>query len=86
MRHYASSKFWQRFHALPNNVQQLAKENYKLLKNHPNHPSLHYKLVYGGKFRSVRIGMHYRALGVPIASGIQWFWIGSHAEYDNLLR
>jgi len=24
-------------------------------------------------------------LGVPVTDGIQWFWIGSHAEYDKLV-
>jgi hypothetical protein len=34
-------------------------------------------------FRSVRAGIHYRALGVPVPEGVQWFWIGPHAEYDK---
>ncbi|WHZ29088.1 MAG: hypothetical protein OJF51_003889 [Nitrospira sp.] len=23
------------------------------------------------------------ALGVPVPEGVQWFWIGPHAEYDE---
>ena len=34
---------------------------------------------------SVRIGLGYRALGVREADEIVWFWIGSHADYDQLL-
>lgn len=83
MRHFTSSSFWHRFDALPPDVQDLARHNYTLLKQNPTHPSLHFKSVYGGRFRSVRIGMHYRALGVPVPDGVQWFWIGSHAEYDK---
>jgi type IV pilus assembly protein PilW len=37
------------------------------------------------RVRSVRIGLYYRALGVPVADGIQWFWIGSYADYDRLI-
>ncbi len=28
----------------------------------------------------------YRALAMEEADGYSWFWIGSHAEYDRLLR
>ena len=85
MKHYASSKFWKCFYSLSPEIQKLARKNYTLLKENPNHPSLHFKLVFNGRFRSVRIGIHYRALGVPIPEGVQWLWMGNHAEYDRLL-
>ena len=66
-------------------VQQLARRKYLLLKQNPSHPSLHFKFVYGEGLRSVRIGLHYRAIGVAVPDGVQWFWIGTHAEYDQLL-
>jgi hypothetical protein len=34
---------------------------------------------------SVRIGLGYRALGILEGSVVTWFWIGSHAEYDQLI-
>jgi hypothetical protein len=34
---------------------------------------------------SVRVGMHYRALGLDKPEGIVWFWIGPHAKYDKML-
>ncbi len=85
MKHYASTKFWQCLDALPQGIQELARRNYALLKENPAHPSLHLKSVCRGRYRSVRVGLHYRALGVPVPDGVQWFWIGSHAEYDKLL-
>jgi len=85
LRHFASRKFWHSFDALPAEVRQLAERSYELLKRDPTHPSLQFKPILGGRFRSVRIGIHYRALGVPVEEGIQWFWIGSHADYDHLL-
>ena len=35
---------------------------------------------------SVRIGRGWRALGLLDSDTITWFWIGSHAEYDQLIR
>lgn len=86
MKHFAAPRFWRSFENLPINVQQLAKRSYELLKQNPTHPSLHFKEVCNGRFRSVRIGLHYRALGVPVPGGVQWFWIGTHDEYDKLIR
>ena len=34
---------------------------------------------------SVRVGLHYRALGIAVADGASWFWIGTHAAYDRLV-
>jgi hypothetical protein len=34
---------------------------------------------------SVRVGEHYRALGVDVKEGIYWFLIGPHAEYDRIV-
>jgi hypothetical protein len=31
------------------------------------------------------IGLHYRALGMAVDDGILWFWIGTHAEYDDIV-
>ncbi|MBY0576120.1 MAG: hypothetical protein K2P67_05945 [Gallionellaceae bacterium] len=85
MKHFASSKFWQRFDMLPANIQQLARDSFALLKQNPSHPSLQFKPIKNGAFRSVRVSLGYRALGVPIDQGVQWFWIGSHADYDKLI-
>ena len=66
-------------------MQVLARKNYALLRIDPAHPSLQFKPLGGAKVFSVRVGLHYRALGVPVQGGIHWFWIGSHAEYDQLV-
>jgi hypothetical protein len=83
LNHYASKAFWLLRADLPSEVQALADKNFEILKTYPRHPSLHFKRV--GPFWSVRVGSHYRALGHDVAEGIQWFWIGSHAEYDKLV-
>ena len=84
MRHFTSARFWRCFNALPDEIQQSALNGYELLKQNPSHPSLQFKFVRNGAFRSVRVTLGYRALGVPVSEGFQWFWIGSHAEYDSL--
>ena len=59
LKHYASSRFWRCFDALPPGIQELARKNYALLRQNPSHPSLHFKPVNNGRFRSVRIGTMY---------------------------
>ncbi|WP_448573680.1 ParE family toxin-like protein [Trichothermofontia sp.] len=45
------------------------------------------KLNTQGPLYSVRIGLGWRAVGVAkTADTIVWFWIGSHSEYDKLLK
>jgi mRNA-degrading endonuclease RelE of RelBE toxin-antitoxin system len=84
MRHFASPTFWDAYKKLPDNIRALANKNYELLKENPQHPSLHFKKL--GRFWSVRIGLHYRALAVEVDGGLLWFWIGSHADYDALIK
>ncbi|HEY9875466.1 MAG TPA: hypothetical protein V6D12_18685 [Candidatus Obscuribacterales bacterium] len=84
MSHRATPDFWYCYRQLPPDVQELASRCYELLKRDPGYPSLHFKKV--GQFWSVRVGLHYRALAVEQDADFVWFWIGSHAEYDKLLR
>jgi hypothetical protein len=84
MKHYASPSFWEKYDELPDVIQKLADKNYDLLKADPKHPSLRLKKV--GKYISVRVGKKYRTLGVEIEAGTLWFWIGTHAEYDKLIK
>jgi hypothetical protein len=83
MRHFASRAFWQAYAKLPEQVRALADKNYALLKENPQHPSLQFKKV--GRFWSVRVGLRYRALAID-ADDLVWFWIGSHADYDAMIR
>ena len=83
MNHFASPQFWQHYRRLPPDVRALADKNFKLLKSDPKHPSLRLKKIE--RLWSVRVGAHYRALGLDKPEGIIWFWIGSHADYDKLL-
>lgn len=86
MNHVTLPRFWRCYEQLPAEVRQLADRNYQLLKTNPQHPSLHFsKIVRARTLWTVRVGDHYRALGLEKAEGIVWFWIGTHAEYDRIL-
>lgn len=82
--HFTNKRFWKCYDDLSESVQKIADQNYELLKADPSHPSLHFKKT--GQYWSVRVGKGYRALGIEVKNGILWFWIGTHAEYDKLLR
>ena len=83
MRHYASPKFWACYRSLSKVTRDLADKNFELLKANPKHPSLHFKQI--GNLWSVRVGKHFRALGLDKKKEVIWFWIGSHADYDKLI-
>ena len=83
MKHRANPRFWRCYRQLPEDVQRLADESYHLLREDPRHPSLHFKRI--GRFWSVRVGLHYRALALQHEADAVWFWVGLHAEYDRLI-
>ena len=85
MKHVATESFWARYDALPVSTRKLADKNFNLLKHNPDHPSLHFKDVGKGLW-SARVGMQYRALAIPHNNGFAWTWIGTHAEYDHLIK
>lgn len=84
MKHLATPRFWRCYRALPATVQELADRSFALLKADPNHPSLHFKKI--GTIWSVRVGLHYRAMAIEEGEDRAWFWIGSHGEYDKLVK
>lgn len=69
-------------------MQVQAREAYVLFVRDAWHRSLHFKQVNARKsIYSVRIGKGFRAIGKRYEDGtIVWFWVGSHADYDQLLR
>lgn len=87
MKSSVTKSFREQLDALPVDVQEQAERVYTLWRSEPYHPSLQFKLVSRQQsIYSVRIGIGYRALGLREDDHIFWFWIGSHAEYDELLK
>ena len=87
MNSQALPQFWKLYKQLPREIRQRSAKAYRIWLEHPHSPGLQFKLV--GKRRpvySVRITDSYRALGLLEQNTIFWFWIGSHDEYERLIK
>ena len=77
--------FWRAYDRLAPTVKIRAKAAWKLFERDPNHPSLRFKKLQArNDLWSVRINEQYRAVGVRSGDTIEWIWIGTHNEFDNL--
>ena len=84
---HTNSSFWKLYKKLPQNIREIAKKQYKLFASDPYHASLHFKRVHSTRpIYSARITRNYRAVGILEDNIIMWFWVGSHDEYDRLLK
>jgi hypothetical protein len=83
VKHHAAPDFWACYRRLPNKVQRAADKAFELIQADPQHPSLHLKKL--DELWSARIGLHHRALAIKVSDGLLWFWIGTHAEYDDIV-
>jgi len=87
MKSQATSKFWKLYGRLPRSVQQRARKAYQMWKDNPRHPSLHFKRVDDEEsIYSARVSDDHRVLGVLEGDTMIWYWIGSHDEYERLLK
>ena len=77
--------FWRTYERLAPPVKARARLACQLFAENPDHPSLCFKkLQGGGEFWSVRINDQYRAMGVRSGDTIEWIWVGTHNEFDNI--
>src|SRR4051812_38228904 len=53
MTHHTTADFWACYKQLPEAVQRVADANYVLLRDNPQHPSLHFKRV--DKYAHLRV-------------------------------
>jgi hypothetical protein len=82
-----TDRFWQCYRELPEEVNREARNAYKSFKKDPDHPGLRFTRVHSTRPRfSLRITGNYRAVGIQQDKQIIWFWIGSHTDYDHLLK
>lgn len=84
MMHRTTPSFWEQYWSLPNDVREIADKNFKLLKGNPRHPSLQFKKV--GNLWSARVGLAYRALAVEDGEDFIWVWIGTHDDYERMIK
>ena len=87
MKSRATPRFWTAYYELPREVRETARKAYLLFRENPAHPGLNFKRIHSAEpIYSVRVTRGYRALGVMEGDEVTWFWIGSHADYDELLK
>lgn len=86
MNSRTTRQFRELFAALPPRIQHQARNSYRLFRQNPRHPGLHFKQVcQDPPTYSARVGIGYRALGASDGDTVVWFWIGTHADYDKLV-
>lgn len=77
--------FWRAYERLAPSVKERARVAWRLFEQSPDHPSLRFKkLLSRHDLWSVRINEQYRAVGVRDGDTIDWLWIGTHNDFDNL--
>jgi hypothetical protein len=87
MNSRTTRRFRELFAALPAHIQIQARRSYRIFLQNPSHPGLAFKRVHATQpVYSARIGIGYRAVGVMSGEDVVWFWIGSHVDYDGLLK
>ncbi|MDR1191580.1 MAG: hypothetical protein LBK60_07960 [Verrucomicrobiales bacterium] len=77
-------KFIKLLARLPDHAQYLAEQKFLLWRANPAHPSLDFKELTHDRW-SVRVGDHYRAVGIRHGELMIGYWIGTHENYNNLL-
>lgn len=87
INHLLSNDYHKLYDKLSPKIQKLSDKSFKLLNQSERHPSLCFKKLRE-KLWSIRIGIHYRALGTPKENGrdMVWFWVGHHSQYDKLIK
>jgi mRNA-degrading endonuclease RelE of RelBE toxin-antitoxin system len=87
MKSSVTKVFRKKLDGLPASVQEQAAKAYAIWRLDPYHNSLQFKRVSQRQpIYSVRVSLDYRVLGLLQDDHIYWFWIGAHAEYDELLQ
>ena len=77
--------FWRAYEPLAPSVKARARLAYQVFAKSPEHPSLRFKKLQGSRdIWSVRVTEQYRVVGMRSADTIEWIWIGTHNEFDNL--
>lgn len=86
MQSHTTEAYRRLFALAPTAIQAKARNAYALWADNPSHPSLRFKKVHQTlPVYSVRIDLHWRAVGVQKDGAMVWFWIGPHDEYERLL-
>ncbi len=86
MNSHTGRRFRSLYRDLPAHVRRQTQTAYEQFSRDPFHPSLHFKEIdKKHHIWSARINDDYRVLGIRHDDEIDWFWIGSHSDYDKLI-
>jgi mRNA-degrading endonuclease RelE of RelBE toxin-antitoxin system len=86
LRSRTTRRFRRALARLPEPIKERAREVYRRFVENPNHPGLRFKRIHPAEpIYSARVTKDYRTLGLLEEDTIIWFWIGSHADYDELI-
>lgn len=87
MRSRTTRRFREAFRSLPNDIQERTREAYARFRENPDHPGLRFKKIQArGNVHAVRITRDYRALGTVHSDEVVWFWVGSHEDYERMIK
>jgi len=87
MKSRTTDRFWKSYDLLPAKIRRQAREAYDLFEQDPYYPSLHFKRIHSTRpIFSARVSKGYRSVGIIQGDEIVWFWIGSHSEYNRLVK
>jgi hypothetical protein len=84
MKSRATTQFWKHYGALPPYIRGQAQKQFRLWLSDARHPSVRFKKIRS--YWSARVTDDYRVLGVMVEDTVVWFWIGSHAEYERIIK
>lgn len=84
---HTTERFRKLLDNLPEEIKKQANQSYIKFQDDPYQSGLHFKRIHSKKpIFSIRITKDYRSLGVLQEREIIWFWIGSHSDYDKMLK
>ena len=87
MHSSTTDDFWALYRMLPAAIRRQARAAYEQFTHDPFSSGLNFEEVDKKRgLWSARITRGYRVLGIRQDGEITWFWIGSHREYEKLLK
>ena len=87
MKSQTLPSFWKLYYQLPAQTQRRAVQAYRMWLQDPASRGLRFKRVSRTRpVYSIRISDSCRAVGLLQNDIVTWFWIGSHDDYERLLK
>ena len=87
MKSRTTESFRKLYRGLPEAARRDARQAYRQWMRDPSYPSLQFKRVSPvAPIFSARVGLHWRVVGTLRDDVLVWWWIGSHADYDRLVK